>query len=364
MAIDDIALLSKELPELFQMMPLPSGWPEDWYYVSIETLESLEHLDQLLIELLKSEGEAVNRVSPLDRFNDYQEIADFPNVKFDNQSTHPGSPVVSWHSPMPPPDAWAFYLPFHYYFPTWWGIYVTVEGAYTFARLLIYLSNNRVDAPTALYASKVFLYYHEAFHHNVESFSAKIEVTHRIPLYRTGFQALFDRVCGTDDCLEEALASAYGIQKLKERISILHPEQWPDVQSAIGAYLKECPPGYRRAMDYIHTSKFSKARAAFAEDNLIEALPPTPRKDPGIWDVFNHSFAGIGRVTSRINYIVHADSPLSLRLGLRLRYLRYRDLIRKLEKLAGATFVRRGGIMIYTDPQMGPPSLFLTIPET
>ena len=31
-------------------------------------------------------------------------------------------------SPYPPPDALAFYLPFHYFHPVWWGVYLLLEG--------------------------------------------------------------------------------------------------------------------------------------------------------------------------------------------------------------------------------------------
>jgi predicted RNA binding protein YcfA (HicA-like mRNA interferase family) len=65
------------------------------------------------------------------------------------------------------------------------------------------------------------------------------------------------------------------------------------------------------------------------------------RQEPGIWLVFSHAFSSISRITSRVNYIIHRNSPLAARLGL--RYIRYPDLIRKLKELAGCNLVRHRG---------------------
>jgi hypothetical protein len=39
-----------------------------------------------------------------------------------------GAPIPNRDFNTPPPDCLAFYLPFHYYHPIWWGVYLLFEG--------------------------------------------------------------------------------------------------------------------------------------------------------------------------------------------------------------------------------------------
>lgn len=61
---------------------------------------------------------------------------------------------------------------------------------------------------------------------------------------------------------------------------------------------------------------------------------------PDIWTVFPHAFSGIGRITSRVNYIVSRHSPLVARQRLDLRFITYADLTRKLGE-RGCSFIRQ-----------------------
>ena len=121
-------------------------------------------------------------------------------------------------SALPPPDAYAFYLPYHYFFPTWWGVYLMLEPTHQLASVLRARCEFEIDDHEALLVTRVFLYAHEAFHHAVESFATRLECTHRKPLYKFGFQTFFSRVYGTDDCTEEVLATAYGYRKVRQKL--------------------------------------------------------------------------------------------------------------------------------------------------
>ena len=50
--------------------------------------------------------------------------------------------------------------------------------------------------------------------------------------------------------------------------------------------------------------------------------------------MFPKGFDGIARVPSRVNYLVHRSSPMAKRMSLGLRYLRYRDVSERLERVA------------------------------
>ena len=100
---------------------------------------------------------------------------------------HGGGPIpYTDHTKMPPPDCLAFYLPFHYYYPDWWGVYLLYEGVLWLRDEIIRRSGNEVGLRQALVAARLFLYYHEAFHHKTECFAIRLELAHRQAFYKNG----------------------------------------------------------------------------------------------------------------------------------------------------------------------------------
>ncbi len=110
MAIDDLENLRKELPDLFEDLLLPPHWDDDWIFIPDPS--GFE-------EGCSEELETLARVEPpLPTLPDFGGAERFPGAP------SPGDGGDHY----PPPDALAFYLPFHYFHPHWWGIYLTVEG--------------------------------------------------------------------------------------------------------------------------------------------------------------------------------------------------------------------------------------------
>jgi predicted RNA binding protein YcfA (HicA-like mRNA interferase family) len=175
----------------------------------------------------------------------------------------------------------------------------------------------------------------------VESFGTRLEVSHRKPLYKEGFARLYQRVYGSDECLEEAIATAHGLRRVKARAFRGDKTKTASAVAALRTFVAGCPPGYRRGSEFLANGRFDSGRSQFAEDNHHEALN-LAKKDPQLWATFPHAFSGISRVTSRVNYLVRKDSPLAHRLNLNLRYLRYRDLCQKLTELGRCRLVREG----------------------
>ncbi|MBE0418479.1 MAG: hypothetical protein IBX63_12060 [Coriobacteriia bacterium] len=69
---------------------------------------------------------------------------------------------------VPPPDCLGFYLPFHHYYPVWWGIYLIAEGVEGLARFVHDHACGRLDWAESAAVARVFIYGHESFHHAVE----------------------------------------------------------------------------------------------------------------------------------------------------------------------------------------------------
>ncbi len=330
MAIDDLETLRQELPEVFESHPLAADWDEEWIIAPIDNPGSA----------LSSPLEEIVSVNEPESMLDQWPVAGMPPVT----GTFPGSPALwPWTSPYPPPDALAFYLPFHYYFPAWWGVYLTVEGISSLATFIWHHMHGSITLKEAYVVSRLFLYGHEAYHHAVESFATRLEVTHRSPLYRQGFEALYRKTIGTDDAHEEALANAKAYKlaaDVARKMFKGRPTQQQGVRAALSDYIQGCPPGYRRGVEV--AKRFKENERAFAENNHWEALPSSPRKNPEVWATFSYAIAGIARRVSRVNYIIHRSSSLAHRLPAHLRYLAYKDLVRKLKDLAQITFDRHG----------------------
>lgn len=344
MAVDDLDILRDQLPEIFQDRALPSGWEENWLIIPIDDPElgyshTINVPDYEVAEDQASANLALNLASPVG----FEPTSEMPD--FGEGGSFPGAPQTQHQWKMvPPPDALAFYFPFHYFHPHWWGVYLVLEGVHDLAAYLRRRSKSRLEAYEAFVTARLFLYGHEAFHHTIEAFATRLEITHRVPLYREGFERLFTRVFGTDDCVEEALATAYGYQKVKQR-AFRKPNDRRKREGALDAlskYIEECPPGYQRALEFIGKRQFLEQRSHFAEQNHNEALPAMPAKNSPLWLSFPHAFSGISRVTSRVNYLVHRDSSLATRLKLGLRYVRYRDVSERLRRLGGCKIVREG----------------------
>ena len=342
MATQNIETLQEELPEVFDEREPPVGW--DDFELIPSGFDNENPLEPDLIEAGLT-GEMISddfQDSRKEGVNDEENVfttlegVEIPEI----ESVFPGSPQKSKGSVYPPPDALAFYLPFHYYYPELWGIYLIVEGIEILATFLRKHSNWNLTAQKAVVVARLFLYYHEAFHHNVESFATRLEVTHRQPLYRFGFQHLYNETLGTDGCLEEALANAYAYRKVYSALDSNNRRKRA-VLSGLRAYIEGQPPGYKRALKFIDDDPFREARDAFAEDNYAESLRRA-RLDDSIWRLHAHGFRGIAQINSHTNYLIHKNSRLKHRVDFGGRRLSYRKLKKKLKRRVGLEFERQG----------------------
>jgi hypothetical protein len=81
---------------------------------------------------------------------------------------------------------------------------------------------NRADANRA---ARLYLFHHEAYHNAAETFSARLEVSHRLPAYLTGIVSCYHQVQLPSGLHEEGLASAYGTDKVRR--TLLHGAPMP-----------------------------------------------------------------------------------------------------------------------------------------
>lgn len=343
MSIESLDALQTELPELFTSSKDPP-WNDEWAVIPIDNPESLDPTDLEDEFWGDDEGGDLWEVWGSRFWEGYGiEFEDpFPGslrnpTDRDFQGPNLGQPNFTL-----PPDCLAFYLPFHSYYPDWWGVYLIAEGVCDLASKLSFLTRHPRGLSRTLWvaAARHFLYRHESFHHSVECFATRLEVVQRTSLYRTKFDAVYQQTFGTDECVEEALANAYAIQHTVDATKEL--PQASQMLTAIDNYVRANPPGYRLGVQFSGRDEFRNERARFAELNHNTSFPTTKKTNCSIWHAAPHSFTGIGRITSRVNYLVNRKSRLGKRLRVDARFISHPKFTKRLRKDFGCSCLRQG----------------------
>lgn len=304
MSVRHLDTLHEQLPELFEARPQPRF--DEVIAVPVDDPESVNTQGNSRSDQI--EGHCAQVLEPGTPLPELPSIVGYvPGGSFG------GAPLAAWHgSEMPPPEALAFYLPFHHYHPAWWGVYLHLEGVLWLAGEIVRRSPS-VPRYRAMLAARLFLFYHEAFHHKTECFATRLELTHRKAFYRTGFTGLYTRTLGTADCMEEGLANASALNDVNRKLEKLFA---PDLEYALEGYVTDSPPGYAEGV-WLREG-FLDTKCEFAELNHCECLPALPPKKPEIWRTAPYLFDGIASIKSRVKYLLPRGSPLARRLPIRL----------------------------------------------
>jgi predicted RNA binding protein YcfA (HicA-like mRNA interferase family) len=224
-------------------------------------------------------------------------------------------------------------------------VYLLVEGVWVVAKYVWQHSGGAsgpLSARDCWVAARLYLFYHEIFHHNVESFATRLEVSHRQPLYINGFQAYYSSKVGTPDCLEESLAEANAFRKVCDKRFFPDPSKLRAVTRAIFDFVKSGPPGYAEGARLITSPTFNRARNRLAEESTQASIRGVPGKPPAVWDAARYMMRGFNdKAKGRAKYVIAAHSPLASRMPFRPR-LKPLELKRQLRKF-DCYFVRQGG---------------------
>jgi predicted RNA binding protein YcfA (HicA-like mRNA interferase family) len=339
MSIGDLEKLRDNLPQLFLDWGVPLSWDDELAFFPVDAADSTVPADiDAFLTPLAFDTVSFTPVSASVVTTEF--VAAGLKLSEDNRFGGAPRPVPGGPIP-PPPDALAFYLPFHYFHPEWWGIYLVAEGVEELARFLERETVGILRSEEAVQVARLFLYGHEAFHHAVECFATRLEVVNRSPLYRTHFEAVYRTGMRRHDSLEEGLASAKGYALVANKaFASREKAKTQAALQAIELYLGRLPPAYQGALELLAPSKFREGRMRLAEENHSACFPGLAVA-ADVWATFPQAFGPIGRVTSRVNYVVRRDGELWHRLPANVRYLRYREVIQKLRS-AGCRFVREG----------------------
>ena len=330
---EHIGELKDELPNLFKDQQLPNI---DWDGHDIYDTDP----DGTIFDDIDTGGIIDEYEEPIWPRDDINEGTSIPttNSRVGNNGPYGGSlqDYDSNASAYPPPDCLAFYLPFHYYYHKWWGIYILYEGLEYLASLIYKWARPRPRQDQAFKAAHIFLYYHEAFHHRTECLGTRFELINRKPHYIGGFQDLFNKTYGTDECLEEALANATAVKEVSKKL------KHSGINGALAKYIDRMPPGYRRGNEFIKKSDYDGGRNLLSELNRAECYGVKPKKSTEFWSAVGYHYNGNTNINSRIHYLIPKASSINRRIkGIRPA-ISPRELEKKLKKLVGLKHHRSG----------------------
>ena len=368
-AIQSLDNLNAEQPDLFDPKPLNPDWLEGWAVIPVDRpdkpTEPIRDEDGSSSLTPWLDGPEAEEEEPFDReWNNESLYPVFDGLGLDPDAPpgFPGGPVsptvispgssVAVGSAGSASDCYAFYLPIHFYHPDWWGIYLLADGVEKFAEEIWHAQTTGQRRPLSFrdcrMASRIFLYWHEHYHHQVESFSIRLEVTQRQPLYRNGFTPLYRQTFGTSQCLEEALAEAWAYLKtirifdLPRTLGKRIPQSIQDrvaqkrcaLERALKKLIKDAPQGYCQGRRYLSATAHKDWQNQLAERYHGASLPHIKNLHPSIWGNSPHAFYGFSNVRSRVNYLIPRNSRIAQRLPLHVwPRLSHRDLVKRLKKL-------------------------------
>ncbi|MDA7513597.1 hypothetical protein N8505_03155 [Akkermansiaceae bacterium] len=320
-------ILQQHLPDAFKPAEMPTDWEDSWILVPVPTGEfevteaTLGDLDggaPAIDPVIADSGQIwephSQNIDPLSQEEDDGASSTASALGPLVGANHPGAPVVAPPGCPPPPDANAFYLPFHYY-PRWWGIYLFPDGVLRVAHEVARHDSYSLQWPYYWLSARFFLYAHEFYHHRIESLASRLEVSHRAAAYRTGFQAFYDLHKGTDAWLEEGLANAYALQRIKKCFSKM-PTIRDQLLNSYRHYIQAGQAGYRRGWDWHYPKEFKAHESKLAEESLTTSFPVLPKLSPQIWETGSFMTRGFGTIKSRIHYLIPRNKPLHKRKPL------------------------------------------------
>lgn len=152
MAVEDLNTLRQQPPEVFEDLSIPEDWDDDWIIIPVEEPEAgLRDQVEPAITEPNIEDLVVGIPSP-DSGNkiwNWETNTDLPD--FGASETFPGGPFQKRDSEFfPPPDAFAFYVPFHFFYPKWWGVYLILEPTLQLANFIQLNAQGRLVVPRVL----------------------------------------------------------------------------------------------------------------------------------------------------------------------------------------------------------------------
>lgn len=244
------------------------------------------------------------------------------------------------------PDAYGFYLPFHVS-RDMHGIYLLEDRCLEGAKVIEYLDKQRLLVGHYERILKVFVYYHEAFHHKVEMFATSLELIARQKCYLGAVSDIYQENRDKVSWLEEIYANVHAYFKTLFYMKSELPgaNQRKQLAHVLTAFISSMNPGYREAAHLLKKGlseeQFRTLKAEFWEEIQSRYLPNTPSFSPTSWLFSNFDYP-YNKINGRINFLLPPNSPLLERMKLDARFMSTHQFITRCKRLGDVQLVREG----------------------
>jgi hypothetical protein len=360
---DGIDAIGQAIPGAVQPGQLPDDWLGDLVPVPDTDPLVREVEDELFGDDIGSHGdgwglpprgtlqegdmdESINRDSPPDVYGETISIADrIARRTGDQFPGAPGRRGASKSGLRPPPSVFAFYLPWHDFFPSVWGIYLIEQGIRALGADIHSITRGGLTLGEARRVAKMFLFHHEAYHNITETFAVRLEVSHRKFCYRGGFRSIWAGGFGAG-MHEEGLANAYAYQKVKSKAfeDVLSKGPLRDYKrrlaaAAIAEIIRTSPPPYHTAMPIIRGNiAWDDAEHEFQEANHAACLFGVARLAPEIWLASGHAMHPSLARNRKYSYLIDRNHS-ALRSAATVPHFSRLEVVRRLKVALNVTEV-------------------------
>jgi len=270
---------------------------------------------------------------------------------FGDNDPFPGGPSLDGNG-RPTIETLAFYLPYHKFEDSVWGVYLIAEGVVWLRNKFISLSHSRVvqlNLKEAESLAKSFLFYHERYHNCVESFATKMEISNRSPFYISGVTRLYNTPFTSPNPLinhEETFANKYAIEKSSEYFTnkFKHSYGYPKqvVKDIIEMFIDQNTTGhYKEAINLrqgLRSQDLIDKQNKFLEEICQNSFHSSSHGiSPSLWSAFTQRLSGSISRGSRCSYVTPKNSPVATRARLSGRLLRVNSLDKFMQTKFGVT---------------------------
>ena len=330
--------LKQELPNCF---PPATGKPS-FDDIHVWPAEGLENDSELF-----SDDSDISDAELIETSNRIKDI-------FGDNDPFPGGPTLDENG-RPTIETLAFYLPYHKFEDSVWGVYLIAEGILWLRNKFIYLSHSRgapLNLKEAESLAKSFLFYHERYHNCVESFATKMEISNRSPFYISGVTRLYNTPFTSPNPPinhEETFANKYAIEKSSEYFTnkFKHSYRYPKqvVKDIIERFIDQNNTGhYKEALNLsqgLRNRTLIDKQNKFLEEICMNSFHSYSHGiSPSLWSAFAQRLSGSIPRGSRFSYVTPKGSLVATRARLSGRLLRVYSLDKFIAKKYGVTKIK------------------------
>ncbi len=215
-------------------------------------------------------------------------------------------------------ESCAWYSPVHY-FGANWGIYIRencirhlIKDFLNYSldwKTVTHLSNDEVvlQAKTACF---LHVYFHEQFHHKIESLGFRALMLSEKDRYMRYKDQVYSRTFLTAECLEESLANADAYMRFQEQR--IRKSLDPNIIDAIKLFsilqMSLSPPGYAEGKHYLTKGRFNSGLNQLQSQFVEAKISPTKIKND-MWRLAPQLTRGMKNIRAKIYTIVDRGSP-------------------------------------------------------